>query len=374
MNYNEISKYFSSRQESFNSLLSQLVDLQSYSKEKQNINKLLDFIELRFSCFNPQKERIETPIGDLLVLTFFADKPEFSVMLSHIDTVRVSEDPPASKIVGNRLFGSGSYDMKNAVAMFWHILDLFSNFSIFPNKTLKLILTPDEEIGSKHSSEHIINACYGAKGVVIAEPCGPNGAVKIKRKGIALLNAIITGKPAHSGIEPERGADANKALVELINKINHILQKYPDIYFNPGVLAGGVKVNVVSPDSWLDSEMRSFDAKHLVLALDEIKKLECEGAITLKIFTEMSRFPLEFTDANRRLYDIAKRVADEIDYPLGTCETGGSSDGSMISPLGIPVIDGLGLKGSGAHTLEEYVELSDFPQRASVIAGLILEM
>ena len=373
MNYNDISEYLKFKQEDFNKLLLALVSMQSYSKEKDNINKLHDFVADTFSQFSPDIERISTPVGDLQILSFFAGKPDFAVLLAHIDTVRVSEDFILPIIKEGRLYGSGAYDMKNAIAMFYFVLDCLEHFKIKSNKTIKLILTPDEEIGSENSTKIIIENTLKAKAVIIPEPCGPNGTVKIRRKGIALLNAIITGKSAHSGIEPQAGADANKALISLLNQINIILQKYPDIYFNPGIISGGVKVNVVSPESFLDSEMRSFNEKNLKKALKEIEQLEQKGNINIRIFAELSRRPMQFTKENELLYEKAKSIADKLDYSLGKYETGGSSDGASLAPLGIPVIDGMGLQGNGAHSLDEYVDLSDFHKRTAIITGLFLE-
>ncbi len=370
----KLEEYFTSGQEEFGKLLAALVSRQSYSKETSNINALLDSIELMFTRFDPLRKRIKTPAGDILVLTFFPGHSDFTVLLSHVDTVRVSEEAPCPVFKNDRLYGNGAYDMKNAVVMFFYIISALNDLKIEPEKTIKLMLTPDEESGSKHSRKYLAEYCRNAKAVVIPEPSGPNGEVKIRRKGIAFINVIITGKPAHSGIEPHAGADANRALLDVFQKIEAVAAKYPDIYFNPGVIAGGVKVNVVSPESFLDGEMRSFSSENLEKALDEIKNLEKTGNIEIKIFSEINRPAFEFTDENRNLYKKAKDFADIISYPLGTYETGGSSDGAILSPLGIPVIDGMGLKGGGAHTNEEYVELSDFPKRAAVIAALLADL
>jgi hypothetical protein len=37
-----------------------------------------------------------------------------------------------------------------------------------------------------------------------------------------------------------------------------------------------------------------------------------------------------------------------------------------------PVLDGLGVAGGGAHTLEEFIFVGDVPKRAALIASLLL--
>jgi glutamate carboxypeptidase len=37
----------------------------------------------------------------------------------------------------------------------------------------------------------------------------------------------------------------------------------------------------------------------------------------------------------------------------------------------IPVLDGLGISGDGAHALHEHIEAEDIPRRGALIAGLL---
>ncbi|MGI6662445.1 MAG: M20/M25/M40 family metallo-hydrolase [Bacillota bacterium] len=59
---------------------------------------------------------------------------------------------------------------------------------------------------------------------------------------------------------------------------------------------------------------------------------------------------------------------------LSESGTGGGSDGNFTSALGIPTLDGLGPVGDDAHSPGEYVLLSSLPERAAVLAGLLMEI
>ena len=43
--------------------------------------------------------------------------------------------------------------------------------------------------------------------------------------------------------------------------------------------------------------------------------------------------------------------------------TGGGSDANFTAALGIPTLDGLGVDGDGAHTLDEYILVSTLAPR-----------
>ena len=52
--------------------------------------------------------------------------------------------------------------------------------------------------------------------------------------------------------------------------------------------------------------------------------------------------------------------------------TGGGSDGNFTSALGIPTLDGLGAVGDGAHSPREHVVIRHLPERAALLAGLVV--
>ncbi|MCD9898948.1 peptidase dimerization domain-containing protein [Streptomyces sp. MT29] len=70
------------------------------------------------------------------------------------------------------------------------------------------LATPDEEIGSPASRPVTERAARGTHFALALECARENGDLVIARKGVADLLLTVTGRAAHSGIEPERGANA----------------------------------------------------------------------------------------------------------------------------------------------------------------------
>ena len=93
-------------------------------------------------------------------------------------------------------------------------------------------------------------------------------------------------------------------------------------------------------------------------------RLELTGAI--------NRPPLERNEAVVALYEKARDLAAGFGYELGEAQVGGGSDGNFVAALGVPVLDGLGVTGAGAHTLDEYVLVSDVAKRATLLSLLLL--
>jgi glutamate carboxypeptidase len=72
-----------------------------------------------------------------------------------------------------------------------------------------------------------------------------------------------------------------------------------------------------------------------------------------------------------KLYHHAREIAASLDFELGEQSVGGASDGNFVAALGVPVLDGLGIDGGGAHASNEHILISDISLRGALLAGLI---
>ena len=58
-----------------------------------------------------------------------------------------------------------------------------------------------------------------------------------------------------------------------------------------------------------------------------------------------------------------------LELPHGSA--GGGSDGNFTGAMGIPTLDGLGVRGADAHTLNEHIEVDSLAERGRLMAGLL---
>lgn len=374
MKRGDLLSYFNNQNEAFADLLRGFVSHQTNTHQTENINRFLNNIQGLFEEFNPAISRVATDMGDILSMLFFEKNRDEVVWLAHVDTVRVTERPPPVIIEDDCLFGSGSYDMKNAIALFYFCIKAFHEYPFPCPKRIRIILTPDEEAGSHASLPFLLKTCKHVRAVIVPEISCPDGGVKLRRKGVATLRAELAGRASHSGIEPEIGIDANRGLLRLIEKIEEIVRRYPDVFFNPGIVKGGVATNIVSPECTLEGELRCFSNQTLQNVLAELNTITAVDRVKVHMSAAILHPALEFNEQNERLYEKAKRIANGLGHDLPNCSSGGASDASDLSAAGIPVIDGLGMRGGGAHSAQEFVRLSDFPFRATLITRLTQEI
>jgi len=85
-----------------------------------------------------------------------------------------------------------------------------------------------------------------------------------------------------------------------------------------------------------------------------------------------SRAPLEHK-ISATLFQRAALLAKRMGLTIGEGTAGGGSDGNLTAALDVPTLDGLGAVGDGAHSPGEYVIARTMPQRAALLAALLLD-
>jgi glutamate carboxypeptidase len=71
------------------------------------------------------------------------------------------------------------------------------------------------------------------------------------------------------------------------------------------------------------------------------------------------------------LWGHAEGIAQTLGFSIPHQSSGGGSDGNFTGAMGIATLDGLGVQGGGAHTLEEHIEVDSLVRRGRLMAGLL---
>jgi glutamate carboxypeptidase len=87
-----------------------------------------------------------------------------------------------------------------------------------------------------------------------------------------------------------------------------------------------------------------------------------------------NRPPMERTAQGAALFAEACVIASSLGMELSEGSTGGGSDGNFTAALGVPTLDGLGVRGGGAHADDEHIVIESLPERAALLASLILNL
>jgi glutamate carboxypeptidase len=94
--------------------------------------------------------------------------------------------------------------------------------------------------------------------------------------------------------------------------------------------------------------------------------------ITLEVEGGINRAPYERTEAVERLYTASRALANVLGMALGETMRGGVSDGNLAAAIGVPVLDGLGCGGRGAHAIDEQIDLATLAPRAALMHAMMV--
>jgi glutamate carboxypeptidase len=328
------------------------------------------WLEKRLGELDAALTRHETPTGIVLDGRFGPADDRPVLILSHYDTVWPAGTAAArpARQDCDAVHGPGVFDMRGGIVAALAALERARPFE----RGVRFLLTPDEETGSRGSGELIKEAARDAALVLVTEPPLDGGALKTARKGWAGYTLGVRGRAAHAGLEPEKGASAIDELVDQLLEVRRLADPERGTTINAGVIGGGSAANVVADAAWARIDVRAQTVAEQERVHSAMAALETRRAGTsLDLETEVMRPPMERTPAIGSAFARARELAGELGIDLHEGPAGGASDGNLVAPLGVPVLDGLGPEGGGAHALDEHVQVESLVERADLIALLL---
>jgi acetylornithine deacetylase/succinyl-diaminopimelate desuccinylase-like protein len=132
----------------------------------------------------------------------------------HLDTKPVGDaaaewktDPFTATMIGDRMYGLGTTDMKGAVAAMLVAGAAFEHVKEAVGGSLTLILTADEEYGSVYGAEYLVRQnALDVDGIVLGEPSGVHEdweAIRVVSRGISCFKVRVFGTQIHSSISDQ---------------------------------------------------------------------------------------------------------------------------------------------------------------------------
>lgn len=389
MNPTEIEQYFQTRQSEIIEMIREIVEIESPSYDVGRSKLVAGWIEdqARNIGLDLQIERhTADEYGDhILIRAFTAESADGSpgsknrkhiLVLGHTDTVHPvgTNLVNPTRIEDGKFYGCGIFDMKSGIVLMLEALRFFSVSGTRPSRPVTIVLSCDEEVGSFTGRELVEREARGAGECFVVEPSAA-GRVKTGRKGTGMFTVKTWGKPAHAGLDPEKGASAILELARQIERL-HALNDAPlGTTVNVCTIKGGTTTNVIPEHAECSVDVRFTSADEAERVELKIRDLQpFDENVKVLVSGGINRPPLERTEAVATLFAQARDIGAEFGYELGETQVGGASDGNFVAALGVPVLDGLGISGDGAHRMDEHILIDDIAKRATLVTSLLLRV
>ena len=376
MDPHKLLEYFESRRDMIVGSIREIVDIESPSHDAVRSLEVVDWVEAQFRATGAdlEFERESCADGDHLVIRAFPGAGKHTMLLGHTDTVHPvgtnMQNP--TRVDADKFYGCGIFDMKANVVLMIEALKFLADNDLKPANPISIFLSCDEEVGSFTGRPILERVAADAKHCFVFEPSA-DGKVKTGRKGTGLYKIRTHGIPAHAGLEPEKGANAVAELARHIEEIHAIADPAVGTTVNVCTFKGGTTSNVIPEHADCEIDVRFSSMAEAERADSAIRSITSrDERVSLEILGDINRPPMERTPEVIGLFENARDLAASFGYELGETQVGGASDGNFVAALGVPVLDGLGIAGAGAHTLNEHILISDIANRVTLITSLLM--
>lgn len=275
---------------------------------------------------------------------------------------------------GNRAWGPGIQDMKGGNYAALEAVRQILRAGLETPLPVTFLFTPDEEVGTPSTRELIEAEARRNRYVLVPEPARPDGGAVIGRYAIARFNLRTRGRPSHAGWQL---AEGRSAIAEMARRILQIeAMTTDDCTFSIGVIHAGRWVNCVSSEclaECLTMAKRQEDLDRGVASL--LGLADDAGEVTFEVTRGVTRPVWEPDEGTMALYRMARGIMAEMGaHDLSAESAGGGSDGNFTGALGIPTLDSIGVRGEGLHTLNEHIFIDSLPERARLIATMMMRL
>lgn len=377
VDYNKIRETVKGHQDWFVNRLKKYVEAESPTDDIIQNRKLLHTIAEDFKEMDYQVEWKESVLsaGQIICRPEKSELKKDQLLIGHVDTVwpvGTLEKMPWD-IDGNVIRGPGVYDMKAGIVMMQMGIKVMKELGLTPNLRPVVMITSDEETGSRDSWDQIETIAKKVNRVLVPEPSmGLEGKIKTERKGSGRYQIKVNGKEAHSGVEPEKGASAIVEMAHIIQKVDELNDYENGISLNVGLISGGKAVNIVPGECSIEVDLRYMKKSDGEVTDEKIKSITPELKETeIMIDGGLRRPPVVKNERNQKLWKLARNCAQELGLSIEEGLSGGGSDGSITSQF-TATIDGMGAVGEGAHSPTEKILIDETLERAALLTAMLL--
>jgi acetylornithine deacetylase len=288
---------------------------------------------------------LEQPVDDLRFnLLATAGKPEV-VLSTHFDCV-----PPffLSRLEGDRIYGRGACDAKGILAAQVAAADRLRREG---ETRVGLLFVVGEERGSDgaRAANALANGC---RFLIDGEPT--DNRLGTATRGMLRLKLAASGRAAHSAF-PELGESAIDKLIDALVRLRSIVLPSDPVLgrtnYSVGLISGGVAPNVVSPDAEAEVVFRT------VAHGDGIRQILAPLGSLVSVEHVLEVPPVRL---------VTLPSFDGAVFPYTT-------DIPFLDRWGAPLLFGPG-SIHVAHTLSEFVELSDLTAAVSAYVRIARQL
>ncbi|USQ94004.1 hydrolase [Caulobacter sp. RL271] len=300
------------------------------------------------------------------------------VLTGHYDTVYPEGSP--FQVVRTRpdgaLHGPGIADMKGGISVMLAALEAFERHPHAANVGYRVLLSPDEEIGSIASGPVLADFARRGHVGLTYEPALADGALASARKGSGNYHMVIHGRAAHAGRDFAAGRNAVIGAARVAEKLHGLNGQRDGVTVNVARIDGGAPLNMVPDVAVVRFNVRFPEAQAAAWFEAEVARIvgEIGDDLHAHLHGLITRGAKPFNAAQQRLFGAVKDVGALLGQDIAWKPSGGVCEGNNLFASGLPNVDTLGVRGGDIHSEAEHAFPESFVERAQLSALILMKL
>ncbi|WP_269716760.1 hydrolase [Caulobacter sp. NIBR2454] len=307
------------------------------------------------------------------------EAPVQVVLTGHYDTVYPADT--AFQTVATRpdgaLHGPGVADMKGGISVMLAALEALEAHPAAANLGYRVLLSPDEEIGSLASAPVLAEfAALGHVGMTY-EPALSDGTLAGARKGSGNFHAVIHGRAAHAGRDFALGRNAITAAARIVGALDALNGQREGVTVNVAKIDGGSPLNMVPDVAVVRFNVRFPDAdagEWAQAAITEAIKAGQGDDLHIHLHGGFTRPAKPMNAAQSQLFEAVREAGALLGQEIAWKPSGGVCEGNNLFASGLPNVDTLGVRGGDIHSENEFAWPDSFVERAQLSALILMKL
>jgi glutamate carboxypeptidase len=387
-------------------LLVQVVNVNSGTMNFEGVRRVADLLAPEFEALGFKTRWVDgtawNRAGHLIAERSGSGSGPHVLLIGHLDTVFEADSPfqRYEALSDSIARGPGVSDMKGGDVVMLLALRALEETGALDRFTFTVMLSGDEEKAGTplELARRDLREAAERADVAIGFEDGdddPRTAV-VARRGAVSWKLRTSGRPSHSSQvwSDEVGSGAVYEAARILNAFHETLRGEPFLTLNPGLILGGTtvdydpehnrgsafgKTNVVAESTWVAGDLRTLSLEQLDDAKSRMQAIvDAHAPRTGAVLTFSDGYPpLAPTEGNRKLLDLFDGASRDLGSgPVTAVDPAkaGAADISFTAGLVEMAMDGVGLMGSGGHTVEETGDLRTLPIQAKRTAVTLLRL
>ena len=300
------------------------------------------------------------------------------VLTGHYDTVypETSGFQTVTTRPDGALHGPGIADMKGGISVMLAALEAFERHPLASRVGYRVLLSPDEEIGSVASAPILAEFARQGHVGLTYEPALADGSLASARKGSGNFHIVVHGKAAHAGRDFAAGRNAVMEAARIAQALHTLNGQREGVTCNIAKIDGGSPLNMVPDVAVVRFNVRFPAAEDAAWFEDEVGKIVAvtgEG-LHAHLHGRITRGAKPFNVAQQRLFGAVKEAGALLGQDIAWKPSGGVCEGNNLFASGLPNVDTLGVRGGDIHSEAEHAWPDSFVERAQLSALILMKL